>query len=257
MMEHHGPWHLVVEGMLPPSVNHQYVQRRNGRKALTTHTRSFRSRLEAERLLAGFRPLPDRDYAVHIVVTMPNRRVRDLDNMLKSVLDATFGGGNADRGVARILLERVIHSGMCRTEVWIEEMGRKAEEEDTMVQPSRERAGAPRTRSMAAQEEEEERFPLLRFVAVQLARRATFVAGQWPGSLEDLAAVLATDRETAARVGLVRAPRAGGNPARWAARVAARFGLDPARVQEVAARLGREFPSRESVTKRAARTTLE
>jgi crossover junction endodeoxyribonuclease RusA len=75
----------------PPSINHYYRQHR-GRIYVTHKGKAYR-RLVYEHLMAQLvRDTPGR-LAVHIVVHQPDRRKRDLDNLLKCLLDALQHGG--------------------------------------------------------------------------------------------------------------------------------------------------------------------
>lgn len=75
----------------PPSVNHYY--RRVGPRVLISRAgREFRRRVG--RILAARRlPPPTGRLAVTVEVYPPDRRRRDIDNLLKAVLDACQHGG--------------------------------------------------------------------------------------------------------------------------------------------------------------------
>ncbi len=75
---------------------------------------------------------------------------------------------------------------------------------------------------------------------IRLYRRARahrldcLVAATWPGSLTELARLLATDRQRAAQVGICYRPSPACPPEVWAGRVATGLGLDPRRVRRLA-----------------------
>jgi len=82
---------LELELPYPPSINH-YWRRVGPRTLISREGRRFRQRVMA--ILAAFhiRPLAG-NLAVHVKVFPPDRRRRDIDNVLKSLLDALEHGG--------------------------------------------------------------------------------------------------------------------------------------------------------------------
>lgn len=82
---------VTVELPWPPSVNHYY--RRVGARTLISRAgREFRRRVA--RILAARRLSPAQGrLAVTVEVFPPDRRRRDIDNLLKAVLDACQHGG--------------------------------------------------------------------------------------------------------------------------------------------------------------------
>ena len=74
----------------PPSVNHMYMNRRNGGGRIRTQkARAFE--IECKKAIHDYGTGSvgaDARYSVAIAVHAPDRRVRDLDNLLKPVLDA-------------------------------------------------------------------------------------------------------------------------------------------------------------------------
>lgn len=73
----------------PPSVNHTYARRGNGKGVrLTDAAKTFRWQV----LLAVKKAKADRQLSADVAVTLwispPDRRKRDIDNLLKATLDA-------------------------------------------------------------------------------------------------------------------------------------------------------------------------
>jgi len=85
---------MALEATLPwpPSVNHYWAARGNGRY-LAPHAQRWHK--EAWAILRGtWRGKPMRgEVAVLLVLHPPDRRRRDLDNLLKAVLDALVHAG--------------------------------------------------------------------------------------------------------------------------------------------------------------------
>jgi Holliday junction resolvase RusA-like endonuclease len=88
---------LEVELPYPPSVNH-YWRRVGHRTVISREGRRFRETVVA--VLAGLRGRPlVGPLAVEVDIYPPDRRRRDLDNVLKALLDALeHGGAYADDG---------------------------------------------------------------------------------------------------------------------------------------------------------------
>lgn len=79
----------------PPSVNH-YWRRAGSRTIVSAQGRRFRSAV-ARTLAVGRVRAFDGRVAVRVVVHPPDRRRRDLDNVLKALLDALAQPGGAYR----------------------------------------------------------------------------------------------------------------------------------------------------------------
>jgi Holliday junction resolvase RusA-like endonuclease len=98
---------IVLELPLPPSANHRYIRRRDGRVALTPEARSYDVVVYAA--LGPRRPQVPRGVPVslRIDLAVDHRRRRDLDNVLKQLLDSLgrcLGFDDAD--VVRIVAEK-------------------------------------------------------------------------------------------------------------------------------------------------------
>lgn len=77
----------------PPSVNHYWVHRQRGTFVSAFGT-AYRQEVwvEFKKKYPGFKPLTGR-LQVHIVASPPDERRRDLDNILKSLLDSMKHAG--------------------------------------------------------------------------------------------------------------------------------------------------------------------
>jgi len=110
----HGDATLEVELPYPPSVNH-YWRYARGRFYISPAGHRYRKAVAAA--LFGCEKLSG-PVALEIEVYPPDRRRRDLDNILKSVLDALEHAGafDDDAQVASIFVERkeVVREGKCR-----------------------------------------------------------------------------------------------------------------------------------------------
>jgi Holliday junction resolvase RusA-like endonuclease len=82
---------MEIELPYPPSINH-YWRRVGPRTLISREGRRFRQRVMALLAARGVEPLVG-DLAVEVEVYPPDRRRRDLDNCLKSLLDALQHGG--------------------------------------------------------------------------------------------------------------------------------------------------------------------
>ena len=84
---------LQVRLPLPPSGNNFYTIAR-GRKILSGKARDWRA--ECVGILQGAytgKPLEDKDLCLHLTVTFPDRRKRDIDNVIKPLMDVFTQGG--------------------------------------------------------------------------------------------------------------------------------------------------------------------
>jgi Holliday junction resolvase RusA-like endonuclease len=93
---------LVIELELPypPSVNH-YWRRVGARTLISRGGRLFRQQVVSILAARGVRPI-DGDLEVFIELYPPDRRRRDIDNSLKSLLDA-LGQGSAYHDDSQII----------------------------------------------------------------------------------------------------------------------------------------------------------
>jgi Holliday junction resolvase RusA-like endonuclease len=105
-----------IELPYPPSVNH-YWRRVGARTLISRGGRAFRQTVCTILAAAQVRPL-EGALAIDVDVFPPDHRRRDLDNSLKSLLDALAHGGayHDDSQIARLTVERrhVVPSGMVR-----------------------------------------------------------------------------------------------------------------------------------------------
>lgn len=90
----------------PPSVNHYWRRTEKGRLALTSRAREFRANVLADALAARSAVHFTGPVGVELVLHPPDRRVRDIDNVIKPLLDAlTFAGVfEDDRQVKRLVV---------------------------------------------------------------------------------------------------------------------------------------------------------
>ena len=105
----------------PPSVNH-YWRRVGPRTLISKQGRKYKIDVAAECLQRGLRPTDER-VSLSIEAYMPDRHRRDLDNLLKSLLDALKG--YAYRDDSQIDRIAICRCGVCepgRVEVTIEEI---------------------------------------------------------------------------------------------------------------------------------------
>lgn len=87
---------LKIKLPIPPSVNHMYIQKRDGGKMLTRHAQNYVRESRALINLAVEQQFWIKQESavwmyVDIVVYMPDRRIRDSHNMLKLLLDTMQG----------------------------------------------------------------------------------------------------------------------------------------------------------------------
>ncbi|MCC7407353.1 MAG: RusA family crossover junction endodeoxyribonuclease [Phycisphaeraceae bacterium] len=82
---------LEVELPFPPSVNH-YWRHFRGRMVISEQGRSYREKVQAVLAATNVRPANGR-VAVRVEAFPPDRRRRDLDNLLKALCDALEHGG--------------------------------------------------------------------------------------------------------------------------------------------------------------------
>lgn len=99
---------LQVRLPLPPSGNNFYTIAR-GRKILSGKARAWRA--ECVAILQGVytgKPLEDTRMRLHLAVTFPDRRKRDIDNVIKPLLDVLTQGGvwHDDSQVSELVVTR-------------------------------------------------------------------------------------------------------------------------------------------------------
>lgn len=97
---------LELELPYPPSVNH-YWRHYRGRTVISRNGLRFRDQVRAILTGMGVKPLAGK-LAVRIEVFPPDRRRRDLDNLLKALGDALEHGGafHDDSQIVWLLIEK-------------------------------------------------------------------------------------------------------------------------------------------------------
>lgn len=97
---------LELELPYPPSVNH-YWRRVGTRTLISRGGRAFRQQVCSLLALQGVRPLAGA-LLVEVIVSPPDRRRRDIDNVQKALLDALQHGGayHDDSQIVRLTIER-------------------------------------------------------------------------------------------------------------------------------------------------------
>lgn len=97
---------LELELPYPPSINH-YWRRVGPRTLISREGRRFREQVVAILAALHIRPLVG-DLAVHVEVFPPDRQRRDVDNVLKSLLDALEHGGafHDDSQVVKLTIQK-------------------------------------------------------------------------------------------------------------------------------------------------------
>lgn len=116
----------IILDVLPPSVNHMYRTSKRGAKYLTEEAQLFRELAINEARVAAARvgwQAPER-LAFHLRLTFPNHRQVDIDNRIKSALDAcALALGFNDKNVDCVIAERVgVVPGRARCEMVLLEM---------------------------------------------------------------------------------------------------------------------------------------
>jgi len=106
---------IYLELPYPPSVNHYWGQSGN-RRFIGKKGVAFRAEVVEAARLANATPIEDR-IAVHIELFPPDRRKRDLDNVLKSLLDACEHAGcyvnDSQIDEIHIVRKAIIKNGAC------------------------------------------------------------------------------------------------------------------------------------------------
>jgi crossover junction endodeoxyribonuclease RusA len=107
--------HIQLQLPYPPSVNHYWGQSGNHR-FIGKKGKEFRARVMDAVNEAGIEALEGR-LAVHIALFPPDRRKRDVDNVLKSLLDACEHAGcyENDNQIdeLHIIRQEIIPGGAC------------------------------------------------------------------------------------------------------------------------------------------------
>jgi Holliday junction resolvase RusA-like endonuclease len=97
--------------MLPPTLNHMYIQRADGGKALTREAETFRRLVvyvaRSAARISGWRYPAKARLELEIKLTFPTYRKSDLDNRIKATADAlALALGFNDACIDRIIVER-------------------------------------------------------------------------------------------------------------------------------------------------------
>lgn len=79
----------------PPSVN-TYWGFRGSQRFLTSRAKLFKQAVATEFFKSGYEPLGSARLQVEIELYPPDRRIRDIDNVVKSTLDALCQAGMFD-----------------------------------------------------------------------------------------------------------------------------------------------------------------
>ncbi|MAG92515.1 MAG: hypothetical protein CMJ48_02015 [Planctomycetaceae bacterium] len=110
---------LEIDLPYPPSINH-YWRRVGPRTLISREGRRFRKDVMAILAAMGVEPLAGA-LAVEVEVYPPDRRRRDIDNVLKSLLDALERGGayHDDSQIAHLEITRMTPVKGGRTHVLI------------------------------------------------------------------------------------------------------------------------------------------
>ena len=107
--------HIQLNLPYPPSVNH-YWGIRGKQRFIGSKGKKFRAMVMDAVNEAGIQPLEGR-LAVHIALFPPDRRKRDVDNVLKSLLDACEHAGcylnDSQIDELHIIRQEIIPGGAC------------------------------------------------------------------------------------------------------------------------------------------------
>lgn len=106
----------------PPTDNHYYTVAR-GRKILSMRGREYRDWVYGNVLERGGKPLRGRLEA-QVQLTMPDRRKRDICNVLKALMDALqyAGAFEDDAQLDRVTVQRGEVSKPGRVQVWLKQV---------------------------------------------------------------------------------------------------------------------------------------
>lgn len=103
----------------PPSMNH-YWRNVGGRVLISREGREYRQAIAELAASEGWPKFGQQRVSVHIEAWMPDKRRRDLDNLLKSLLDSLTHAGvwEDDSQIDGIAIWRApMVGGMCKVEV--------------------------------------------------------------------------------------------------------------------------------------------
>ena len=90
----------------PPTINHYYGRTRTGQVFIKPAGRAYRAHVVL--MLAGVDTVQSTDIALHAQIYPPDKRRRDLDNVLKALFDALQHAGaiTDDAHIGCLLIER-------------------------------------------------------------------------------------------------------------------------------------------------------
>ncbi len=111
---------LELELPYPPSVNH-YYRRVGPRTLISREGRAYREKVCAILAADGIKPLSG-PLAIHVEIYPPDRRRRDIDNVLKALCDALEHGGayRDDSQIVRLEIEKFkpVAGGRTIVRIW-------------------------------------------------------------------------------------------------------------------------------------------
>lgn len=116
-------WHLRDRINLdwPPTVNHYYTVAR-GRKILSQRGRDYKKAQGWQMIAQTIAKHMSGKFKVHITANPPDRRRRDLDNLLKPILDCLteYGAITDDSDIDELLIRRAekLPGGCIEVVIW-------------------------------------------------------------------------------------------------------------------------------------------
>jgi len=104
----------------PPTINHYYARTKSGRVYITKKGTAYRTLVGQMLMIQGVRRTQG-DLEVEIKAFPPDRRKRDVDNLLKALLDSMEHGGAYvnDSQIKKLTIEMMPKKGEGHVEVTI------------------------------------------------------------------------------------------------------------------------------------------